>query len=114
MITPVDRGELGRALGNLMANAAEHGSGDVRVKGRAMPDAVRIEIRNGNGRSTGRPSAPAVADPAVAVERGRGLAIARRAARRLGGRLMVQVGKRETVAVLELPRSSGGDEDVAA
>lgn len=113
VIAPVDRGELGRALGNLLANAAEHGSGDVRVKGRALPETVRIEIRNGNGRDAGGPSAPA-RDPAAAVERGRGLRIARRAARRLGGRVMVQVGKRETVAVLELPRRAGGDEDVAA
>ncbi len=114
VIAPVDRGELGRALGNLLANAAEHGSGDVRVKGRTMPDAVRIEVRNGNGQSASRPTAPAAADPAAGTERGRGLAIARRAARRLGGRLMIQVGKRETVAVLELPRRAGGDEDVAA
>ena len=110
VIAPVDRGELGRALGNLLANAAEHGSGDVRVKGRALPETVRIEIRNGNGRGAGGPLAPA----AATVERGRGLRIARRAARRLGGRVMVQVGKRETVAVLELPRRAGGDEDVAA
>ncbi len=54
VIAPVDRGELGRALGNLLANAAEHGSGDVRVKGRALPETVRIEIRNGNGAGRGR------------------------------------------------------------
>jgi signal transduction histidine kinase len=108
-VTRLDRGELSRVLGNLMANAAEHGAGEIRVNGHTTPGAVRIEIRNPNraGSRAARPSSPASG-------RGRGLGIAERAARQLGGRLLVEVGERETVAVLELPRTAGGDEDVAA
>lgn len=105
----LDRGELARALGNLMANAAEHGEGEIRVSGRASPRAVRIEIHNANHRS-----APIAAAAPPSPGRGRGLRIAERAARRLGGRLLLEVGEGETVAVLELPRQAGGDEDVAA
>jgi signal transduction histidine kinase len=100
----LDRGDLARVLGNLMANAAEHGAGEIRVNGRTTPEAVRIEIRNAN-RVGARRAGP---------ERGRGLGIAERAARELGGRILVEVGERETVAVLELPRRAGGDEGVAA
>ena len=105
----LDRGELSRVLGNLMANAAEHGAGEIRVNGHTTPGAVRIEIRNPN-RAGSRAAWPA----SPASGRGRGLGIAERAARQLGGRLLVEVGERETVAVLELPRTAGGDEDVAA
>jgi signal transduction histidine kinase len=108
-VARLDRGELSRVLGNLMANAAEHGAGEIRVNGHTTPGAVRIEIRNPNrpGSRTSWPASPASG-------RGRGLGIAERAARQLGGRLLVEVGERETVAVLELPRTAGGDEDVAA
>jgi signal transduction histidine kinase len=112
-VTRLDRGELSRVLGNLMANAAEHGAGEIRVNGHTTPGAVRIEIRNPNRERDGAGSRAAW--PASPVSgRGRGLRIAERAARQLGGRLLVEVGERETVAVLELPRSAGGDEDVAA
>jgi signal transduction histidine kinase len=103
-VSVLDRGELARVLGNLMANAAEHGAGEIRVNGRTTPGAVRIEIRNPNRAET----------PKTKPGRGRGLGIAERAARELGGRVLVEVGERETVAVLELPRRAGGDEGVAA
>jgi signal transduction histidine kinase len=109
-VTRLDREELFRVLGNLMANAAEHGAGEIRVNGHTTPGAVRIEIRNPNRE---RDQATSRADR-TASRRGRGLGIAERAARQLGGRLLVEVGERETVAVLELPRRTGGDEDVAA
>ena len=48
-----DRGRLAQALGNLLANAAEHGSGPLEVRGRRVPGAVRVEVRNGAG-SAGR------------------------------------------------------------
>ena len=105
----VDRGDLAKTLGNLVANAAEHGDGDVRVRGRSTRDAVRIEIRNRNGGARdARATGP--------FGRGRGLRIAEQAARSMGGRLLVDMGETETVAVLELPRlrDGGGDEDVAA
>ena len=101
----VDRGALAKALGNLIANAAEHGEGEIRVRGRTTRAGVRIEIRNANG--------PARAG-ATDADRGRGLRIAERAARELGGRVLVDRGEAETVAVLELPRSMDGGEGLAA
>jgi signal transduction histidine kinase len=100
----VDRGALAKALGNLIANAAEHGVGEISVRGRTTRAGVRIEIRNAN-----RPGS-AVAGPG----RGRGLRIAERAARELGGRVLVDRREEETVAVLELPRSTGSGEGLAA
>jgi signal transduction histidine kinase len=101
----LDRGALAKALGNLIANAAEHGEGEIRVRGRTTRDGVRIEIRNAN-----RPSVPGRGG----ADRGRGLRIAERAARELGGRVLVDRGQAETVAVLELPRSVDGGEGLAA
>lgn len=69
-----DRGRLAQALGNLMANAAEHGEGPVELSAERRGGAVRVEVRN----------------------RGRGLRIASDAARDAGGSLRV-------VAALELP-----------
>jgi signal transduction histidine kinase len=101
----VDRGALAKALGNLIANAAEHGEGEIRVRGRTTRAGVRIEIRNAN-----RPDGADLGGS----DRGRGLRIAERAARELGGRVLVDRGQAETVAVLELPRSSDGGEGLAA
>jgi signal transduction histidine kinase len=105
----VDRGALAKALGNLVANAAEHGEGQIRVRGRTTPSGVRIEIRNRNRRTVGVPVTPSAARSIPA--RGRGLRIAERAARQLGGRVLVHLGGAETVAVLELPRAAGGERD---
>jgi signal transduction histidine kinase len=87
-----DRGRLAQALGNLVANAAEHGSGAAELRTRRMPSGVRLEVRNRRGPE--RPPVPG---------RGRGLAIAERAARELGGRLDVRVDGEEVVAALDLP-----------
>lgn len=105
----VDRRALAKALGNLVANAAEHGEGQIRVRGRTTPSGVRIEIRNRNRRIVGAPVPPSAARSIPA--RGRGLRIAERAARQLGGRVLVDLGGAETVAVLELPRAAGGERD---
>jgi two-component system, OmpR family, sensor histidine kinase MtrB len=103
----VDRRALAKALGNLVANAAEHGEGQIRVRGRTTPSGVRIEIRNRNRRTVRAPLRP----PRSIPPRGRGLRIAERAARQLGGRVLVDLGGAETVAVLELPRAAGGERD---
>jgi signal transduction histidine kinase len=87
-----DRGRLAQALGNLVANAAEHGAGGAELRTRRMGDAVRLEVRNRRG--AGRAPEP---------DRGRGLKIAARAARDLGGRLDVRVEGEEVVAALDLP-----------
>jgi signal transduction histidine kinase len=87
-----DRGRLAQALGNLVANAAEHGQGAAELRSRRMGEVVRLEVRNRRGGER----AP---DP----DRGRGLTIAARAARDLGGRLDVRTEGDEVVAALELP-----------
>lgn len=94
----MDAGRLAQVLGNLIANAAEHGMGSVDVRTSRPAGAVRIEIRNRN-----RPRELEDASTARAKGRGRGLAIAERAARELGGRLSVESRAGETRAEIELP-----------
>jgi C4-dicarboxylate-specific signal transduction histidine kinase len=102
----LDAGRLAQVLGNLIANAAEHGVGAVDVRTSRPAEAVRIEIRNRN-----RPRELEGASAARAAGRGRGLAIADRAARELGGRLSVESREGETRAALELPARTDGDEE---
>jgi signal transduction histidine kinase len=90
-----DSGRLAQVLGNLAANAAEHGVGPVDVRTARSPGALRIEVRNRNR--------PPELDPAGGPGRGRGLAIAERASRQLGGRLSVESDDGETTAELVLP-----------
>ena len=104
-----DRRRLAQALGNLVANSAEHGAGDLRLRASRVSGAVRLELRNRN-RGAGREHAPPAAR---GRDRGRGIEIAARAARDLGGRLLVRVGEAETVAVLEIPEDRP-PEDLAA
>jgi signal transduction histidine kinase len=77
----LDRRRLAKALGNVLANAAEHGAGDIRVTGRAHDGGVQLQVRN----------------------RGRGLVIASQAAEELGGRLSFEVEGDTAVATLDLP-----------
>jgi signal transduction histidine kinase len=77
----LDRRRFAQALGNVLANAAEHGSGDIRVTGRAHNGGVRLQVRN----------------------RGRGLVIASEAAEALGGSLSFEIVDDVAVATLDLP-----------
>jgi signal transduction histidine kinase len=92
-----DRARLAQALGNLLANADEHGEGPVELRGRRVPGAVRIEVRN---RTSGRRS--------PGKGRGRGLRIARAAAASSGGRLEFRPKGDRVVAALELPVEEPG------
>jgi signal transduction histidine kinase len=94
----LDAGRLAQVLGNLIANATEHGVGLVDVRSARTAGAVRLEIRNRN-----RPRELNDLAAARPSWRGRGLAIAERAARELGGRLSVESSDEETRAALELP-----------
>jgi C4-dicarboxylate-specific signal transduction histidine kinase len=104
----VDAGRLAQVLGNLIANATEHGVGSVDVRTSRPAGAVRIEIRNRD-----RPKALEDASTARAPGRGRGLAIAERAARELGGRLSVESREGETRAELELPAPEMAEADAS-
>ena len=77
----LDRRRFAKALGNVLANAAKHGSGDIRVTGRAHEGGVRLQVRN----------------------RGRGLTIASEAAEELGGSLSFEIVDDTAVATLDLP-----------
>ena len=89
----LDAGRLAQVLANVAGNAAEHGVGPVEVLARREGAVVRLEIANRVG------GAPARAQRG----RGRGVAIAARAASRLGGRLSVESTDGVTRAVVELP-----------
>jgi signal transduction histidine kinase len=88
-------GRLAQVLGNLLANAAEHGDGPVEIRGRSLPGGVRVEVRNSAGSPPGR--------AAGAGGRGRGIPIAAAAAEDAGGRLEVAARDGAVVAALELP-----------
>jgi signal transduction histidine kinase len=87
-----DPGRLAQALGNLVANAAEHGDGPVELRGRRVARGVRVEVRN----------------------RGRGLKIADAAARDSGGSVRLHADEDEAVAALELPVADDGEPPPAA
>jgi two-component system OmpR family sensor kinase len=100
-----DRGRLAQALGNLLANATEHGSGPIEIAAvRKGARAVRVEVRDaGPATRSGRRRAGD-------AERGRGLRIAERAVREAGGTLEFETGHGGTVAAIELPLAGREDE----
>jgi signal transduction histidine kinase len=98
-----DRDRLAQALGNLLANAIEHGGGTVEVRMRVAARWVRVEVRD---RGPGLPGP--VSDLARRARggrgrRGRGLAITAEIAARHGGRLLGAPAPRGARIALELP-----------
>lgn len=94
-----DRRRLAQAFGNLLANAVEHGGGEIVVRGRQANGGVRVEVED-------RGAAVPLRRP---PRRGRGLAIAARALEEAGGRLASfdrADGGRVAVAELPVERSS--------
>lgn len=98
-----DRIRLAQACGNLVANAIEHGGGEVRVRARAVGGAVRVEVTDAG------PGLPAPVGMLLAGARGRrgrrghGLAVAAQVADRHGGRLASGPSPCGARLVLELP-----------
>ena len=95
----LEAGRLAQVLGNVIANAAEHGVGPVEVRARRDGGVVGLEIRNRD-----RPRPVGRADG-----RGRGIVIAKRAARELGGRVSVESDGDFTRTIVELPGGDAGD-----
>lgn len=85
-VVRADRGALAQALGNVLANATEHGQGPIAVRADRTSAGVRLDVVNGRS-----------------GDRGRGLRVARRAASRAGGSLDFAAGSRTARARLVLP-----------
>jgi signal transduction histidine kinase len=102
-----DRVRLAQAVGNLVANALEHGDGRVQVLARAHGDRVRIEVAD-EGPGLPAPVGDLTRRPrAGRGRRGRGLAIAADIADRHGGRLVAAPTARGARVALELPAWRG-------
>jgi signal transduction histidine kinase len=84
-----ERGRLAQALGNLLSNAVEHGTGPIRVQATRVGGRVRIEVVNGVGQAHGR-----------------GLRIATRAVEECGGTLALERADGRAAAAVELPLAS--------
>jgi signal transduction histidine kinase len=98
-----DRLRLGQAIGNVVANAVEHGCGRIELSARALGDRVRIEVVD-DGPGLPGPVADLAARPrAGRGSRGRGLAIATDIVRRHGGRLASAPSDRGARLALDLP-----------
>ncbi len=98
-----DRLRLAQALGNLVANAVEHGRGRIALTARADGATVRVEVADEGG---GLPAPLAELTRRARGgrgARGRGLAIAAEVARAHGGRLETAPASRGARLVLELP-----------
>lgn len=116
----VDPVRLAQAVGNLVANAAEHGGGTVSVLVRASSGVVRVEVADEGpglpapvralvaGASAGRPAQRRHALRFACRRRrpgrrGHGLAVVAAIAERCGGRLAAAPAARGARLVLELP-----------
>ncbi len=103
-----DELRIAQAVANLVANAAEHAGGRVRVAVRATRGTVAIEVRD-DGPGLPAPVSELAGRPrAGRGVRGRGLAIAAGVAAGHGGRLATAPAVRGARVVLELPAAPAG------
>jgi signal transduction histidine kinase len=102
-VVHADRLRLAQATGNLIANAIEHGEGNVELHGRAGAHGLEIEVTDA-GRGLSSPVADLVAHArAGRGRRGRGLAIAAEVAERHGGSLMADGDDARSSVSLSIP-----------
>lgn len=94
-----DRGRLAQALGNLVSNAIEHGSGPVELRGRSEAGRAILEVADAGPGARVTPGSRRKPAP----DRGRGLGIAARAVEEAGGQVRLEHRRGETRAVVELP-----------
>ena len=92
-----------QALGNLLDNAVEHGGGRVEVRALKAGGFVRLEVADEG------PGFAAAPGPDRSAGHGRGVEVARAAAREAGGRLTLAPGAGIGASVaIELPVADGG------
>ena len=103
-----DRLRLAQALGNLIANAIEHGGGAVEVRGVVGESVVRLEVCD---------EGPGLRAPIAQLTRrarrgrgarGRGLAIAAAIVETHGGRVITAPAQQGARVALELPLAPEG------
>ena len=95
-----DRRRLAQAFGNLLANAVEHGGGEIVVRSRPAKGGIQVEVEDRGTAASRR---------VRRAGRGRGIAIATRALEEAGGRLVSfdrPGGGRVAVAELPVERPS--------
>jgi signal transduction histidine kinase len=102
-VVRADPFRVAQAVSNLVANAAEHGGGVVRVRVRAAGERVRIEVAD-DGSGLPAPVAQLTAAARTRTgRRGHGLAIAAGIAAQHGGRLAAAPSAAGARLVLDLP-----------
>lgn len=95
-----DRTRLAQALGNLIANALEHGGGPIELRARAIGLRLRLEVHDGGA---GLIAPLSVLTRRPRGRRGHGLAITAEIAERHGGRLVAGPSSAGATLALELP-----------
>ena len=103
-----DARRLGQAIGNLIANALEHGGGTVELRARVIDHRARIEIAD-EGSGLPAPIRELAGRPRAGIgRRGRGLAIASDIVARHGGRITTAPSARGARVAIELPLLRAG------
>jgi signal transduction histidine kinase len=114
-----DRGQLARAVDNLIANAIEHGGPEIAIEALGRPGWLRVAVRDSGRREPRSTSGHDVKAPASRASaglvarlsgrrlRGHGLRIVRRIAASHGGEFHLRRSPQGTEAVLELPLPAG-------
>ncbi|HEV7615587.1 MAG TPA: sensor histidine kinase [Solirubrobacterales bacterium] len=102
-----DRDQLAAALDNLIANAIDHGGGEILVEGRPASGGLEIAVTDsGSGsqpRARRRYSAQLIARLSGRRRHGHGLRVVRKTVAAHGGDFRLRCSERGTEAVLELP-----------
>jgi signal transduction histidine kinase len=93
-------GRLAQVLDNVIANAIEHGDGDVLVEADLVGTWVQIAVAD---EGHGALSLPDLRDASPGSPRGHGLAITRTTVAEHGGRLLFERRHRGSAVVIELP-----------
>lgn len=82
-----DRARLAQAIGNVLANAVEHGEGRVQLRAERLGGRVRVAVSDEGAVARGGAREPSSGDPPAARDRGRGLRITAAALRHASGSL---------------------------
>jgi signal transduction histidine kinase len=101
-----DRARLAQAVGNLIANAMEHGRGTVTLSATAAGAYVRVEVADEGSGLAAPVERLLCGDRLGGGRRGHGLAVAADVAAAHGGRLVTRPSRSGARLVLELPAAS--------